>query len=495
MHKNVKLVLTGIAIVLINNIYAQNKPEINDSAYNYLINKCYVLFEPHSDLTYSFGTEELIDKVPDLNVNIPTLKDSTKFLDELKGEYKDWSVFYKIGKLYQQFNQGQQAMNYYNQAYNLIYNEIMKDTLKAGPYTDMGSLYLNLNNKENAFYFYQKAYALNDKDSIASLFLPMFYIFNGDFKRAEEIIGKNLNTNPEQPDMYIWLATSKIYQAITKMDKNNLDIANKSIDELFDLAEINQAAKKFKNDIRFPLLEQMIRQLAILAKYSVISDNFKNNKLQENDLKDLKQIQKSLEKILDKNQFKNKYIIYKSLGFNYLLQKNLDKGIEYFRKAITVWPPDKRSKDYTLLFTANYFLKNDTLAALKVIDEKIRNDSAFMIDYTEDYNLKGNIYIQKHNFESASNTFQNSLNLKPNPNAYLGLAFLEINDKKLKEANQLINQAYELNKEYYLSYAVFGVITLMNNQTEDAKNVLEKALQLNPEEKTIKEIYSTFFPK
>ena len=41
----------------------------------------------------------------------------------------------------------------------------------------------------------------------------------------------------------------------------------------------------------------------------------------------------------------------------------------------------------------------------------------------------------------------------------------------------------------------FGIITIMNNQKDEAKGALEKAMQLKPDEKIIKEIYDAFFNK
>jgi tetratricopeptide (TPR) repeat protein len=493
MKKIFIFIIIETCLLSINDAHAQINSDKQDTVFNFLMDKCFELFKPHAEMNYSFGTEELKNHTPDLSAKIPELKDTVKLVDELKGNYKDWYIFYKIGSIYQRFSLEQNAMNYYNQAYNLIYNEIKKDTLKSAPFSDMGSLYLNLNNTENAFYFYNRAYSLNEKDSAASMFLPMFLIYSGNFKKAEELVRKRLDYDPQNPDMYIWLLTSNIYQKISTINKNDPTILNKSIDEIFDLKDFVDAKNKFKDDIRFSLLNELGRQLSLYAKYIALSDDFKDLNISDIDLKELKNIQKNLQKIIDKKQFKNNYIIYKSLAFNYLLDKNTDKAIEFIKKAMNLWPKDKIANDYYILFSIHYFINNDTIAALNVIDEKIKYNNELHLKNPGDCVLKGNVLLQKQDFIGAEKAYNDALQIEQNSNAYLGLSIKHIWDKNFTEANKYINKAYDLDKEYYLTYALFGMITLMNNQNDESKTALEKALQLKPDEAVIKNIYEAFF--
>jgi tetratricopeptide (TPR) repeat protein len=329
----------------------------NDTVNSYLIDKYKELLQPHSDLNFAFGTDELKNEAPDLNVEKPDLKDTLKHFEDLKGNYKDWHTFYKIGKLYQRFNRNQPAFAYYEQAYNLIFNEIKKDSLNSNYYSEMGMLYMSLNSNDNAFYFFNKAYELNEKDSLASQFLPMFHIFSGKLEEADQIIKKSIENKTDDLSTYIWMVTSTVFKTLGNIDKSDKSLLNKSIDELFDFSAINNAVKTNKSDIRFLVLEQLSRQLALFAKYGVLADDFEKIEISANDKKELKSIRKSLEKFLSKRVFVNKYVLYKALGFNYLLDKNLEESIKMFKKAIASWPADKSSKDYYILFTTQLKLK------------------------------------------------------------------------------------------------------------------------------------------
>ena len=98
-----------------------------------------------------------------------------------------------------------------------------------------------------------------------------------------------------------------------------------------------------------------------------------------------------------------------------------------------------------------------------------------------------NKYEAQKSYESAL-----QLNLKTK-DAYLGLAVLELLENELLEANNYINKAYDLDEEYYLNYALFGIITLMADDKEKAKDALTKAMELKPDDEEIKEVFEAFF--
>ncbi len=471
--------------------YSQdNQP---DTTINYLKKMAVKLLEPHTDMTFSFGTEELKNKVPDLNIEIPELKDTVELLDKLKGNYDDWNTFYEIGKLYDRFGMEKQAFDYYTSAYNLITVEIQKDSINAKYFSDMGSLYMNINNSQYAFAYYKQAYELNPKDTAASNFLPMYYIFTDDSKTAKTIIDQNLKDNPKHMNSYIWYVTMMILNKF-KDDVNPADIQNKNVEDIFDLNLVKTASEKYKNDARFPVLYNLSKLMAMFAKYAMVSDDMKKMVVSKNDNNELKKLQKFFNKQIAANKFKNKYILYKALGFSYIMQKNTTKAIENFELAMNLWPKDKLSQDYYILFSTHYFLIGDTLKALEVVNEKIEKDTKMNALTPKDYVLKGNVFLNSKNNVEAKKAYESALQLNlRTKDAYLGLAGLELLENKLMESNNFINKAYDLDKEYYLSYALFGVITLMADDKQKAKDALNKAKELKPDNEEIKELYKVFF--
>lgn len=489
-----KIILTITVLSCSFYLFPQQTEVISDTLKAYIINKCQVLLKPHSDLTFSFNTVELKNEIPDLKIITPELKDTSKYIKELKGNYQDWNTYYKIGNLYQRYKLNQEAFVYYDQAYNLILNQIKKDSLNSKYYSEMGTLYLNLNSNDNSSYFFKKAYELNNNDTMASTFLPMFYIQNSDFYNAEKIIQTKLKTNPANIEMYVWLITERVFKTLGEIDKTDKNLIAKSIDDLFKLTEFTKGMLINKDDIRFSVLEPISRQFALFVKYLVLTDDFQKIKIIASDLAELKAIRKSLEKFIAKGKFKNQYILYKALGFNYLLDKNTNKAIEYFKKSVTLWPAEKVSQDYYILFTTNYFIKNDTIAALQVIDEKIKKDKILLLSNSEDYVLKGNVLLSMGRESDAYQSYKDALEINKSIGAFQGLAYIEMKNDKLTEANQWINMAYEISQNNYLTYALFGSMVVLNNQLKDAKTYFTKATELMPDDKIIKEIYETLWP-
>ncbi len=490
-----KSISTLLMLIFTSFSFAQRIENGADTLKDYILEQCHELLKPHSDLTFSFNTIELKNEVPDLKFIEPVLKDTAKFFKELKGNYNDWNVYYKIGSLYQRFKINESAFANYQKAYNLILNQIKEDSLNSKFYSEMGTLYLNLSSNDNSFYFFKKAYDLNQGDSMASLFLPMFYIQSGDFFNAEKIIQNKLQSDPSCLEMYVWLITDRVFKALGEIDKNDKSLINKSIDDLFKLSEFTKGVQKNKSDIRFSVLEPISRQFALFVKYLVLTNDFQKIEMIPSDMTEVLSIRKSLEKFISKKKFTNQYILYKSLGFNYLLDKNIDKAIDCFKKSITIWPAEKVSQDYYILFTTNYFIKNDTLAALKIIDEKINKDKILLLSNSEDFVLKGNVLLAMDQEDMAYINYKKALEISKSVGAYQGLAYLEMKNDKLPEANQWINMAYEINQNDYLTYALFGSMVVLNKQMNDAKTYFAKAFELKPNDEIIKEINQSLWPK
>ncbi len=471
--------------------YSQISPR--DTSISYLKKMAVKFLEPHTNMTFSFGTEELKNEIPDLNIEIHQLKDTIKLLEELKGNYDDWNTFYEIGKLYAQFGMENNAFEYYTNAYKLITAQIQKDSLNSKYLADMGSLYMNMNNNQYAFAYYKQAYELNPQDTAAYNILPMFYIFTDDSQSAKTVIDQNLKRDPKHINSYIWYVTMVVLDKF-KEDIDSKDIKNKKIEDIFDLALLKTASIDYKNDPRFPVLYNLSKLLAIFAKYAMITDDMKEMEVSKSDYSELKKLQKFFNKAISSEKFKNKYILYKALGFSYIMQKNLTKAIDNFKLAMNLWPKDKLSQDYYILFSTHYFLNGDTIKALNVIDKKIEEDKKLNLSNPKDYVLKGNVFLNMDKKTDAKTNYELALQLNlKTKDAYLGLAGLELLDNKLLESNSFINKAYELDKNHYLSYVLFGIITLMADDKQKAKEALKNALELKPDDTDIKEVYEVFF--
>jgi len=291
-------------------------------------------------------------------------------------------------------------------------------------------------------------------------------------------------------------------QVMKIMQNNNIDLKtlkNKPIDEIFELSIIKNLIKENKKDIRFEVLYNLSKTLALFVKYSTISDDMEKINITDNDINEVNNLQKYFRKTITKEKFKNKYILYKAIGFLYLLKKDLSNAKLNIRKSMEYWPKDEQAADYYILFSMNYFLEKNKQEAIKIIKEKIDKDSVLNLVNYNDRIILANSYLSmssgnKEYLYKANAEYKKVLNKQHDKDGYLGIAAtLLLNNSPLKEINQYINMAYETDKNYHITYAMFAIITILNDQKDKAKDALEQAKKIKPDDETVNEIYDRFF--
>ncbi len=479
-----------IGIIVLSQFTVLSQSPKNDTITNYLKKSAVKLMKPHINMTYSYVANELINKAPGLTLEVPQLKDTVKYLDELKGNYNDWEVFVKIAKIYRRHGKEQSAYPYFVNAYSLIESEIKKDSLNAGYYSDMAQLYLDAGNQEYAQAYLNMTYQLNPEDTLVLKLLPMYLATSGDIENAEKINKRYLQKAPQEIDPYMNLLTIELFKILNDSVLMN-KLAHKSSKDIFDFSRIKKAADEHKKDKAFLVLYHAGNLFAMYIKYATIVDIHREKvKLSEEDNAELKRLQKFFAKAVSSSSYKNKHILYKSLGFIYILQNKPDEAVKQFRQMMKFWPQDELSNDYDLIFAVEYFIKKDRMAALKSLEEKIKLNEKLFLDNVENYIRLANVYMQMNQYDEAKKNYEKALTIDNRAvDAYLGLSVPEMLNMNFQESNKYLNKAYEINKNYYLTYALYGVLTFLANDYEQAKSALKQALQLKPDDETVLEVY------
>ena len=482
--------LTIFLILILNQTVILSQ---NNNADEYIKQKAVELMNPHVNLNFSYTNSELINKAPKLKIKIPKLSDTLSLQKKLKNDYSDRNIFLNIGILYQRFGMIDNAYRYFVKAYNLINSEIKKDSSNADYYADMAELYLTLKNQEYAQAFLNMTYQLNPDDSMVISILPTYLAQSGNFKQAEEIVAKAMKKNPEDVEAYMNYYSIQLFKILNdSLQKTQL--ANKKNDEILNLDKLEEAAKKY-NNLSFYVLRDVVDIYILLLKSSKPTYPSEIEfKLSETDKAELKKIIKSLNKIISNNTYNNKYLLYKALGFAYLLQNKPNETIEQFKQMMNFWPEDQLSDAYDLIFATEFYIKKDTTAALKSLLNKIEHQKTVVQYNAADYSRLGNLYLQMHNYDKAKNAYNQALKInKQSITANLGLSVIEMIKMNFQEANKYMNNAYQTDKNNYATYTLFGMLTILAKDYEQAKSALEQALQLNPENDITLEVYNKFF--
>ncbi len=484
-----KLCLFFISLFSYTLVYSQTNG--TDTLPVYLKAIAIKLMKPHVNMNYSYVTGEIRNQAPDLKIEIPQLKDTVKYIQHLKGGFNDWKAFVKIAKIYRRYNMEQSAYPYFVNAYNLIASEIKKDSLNSTYYSDMAQLYLDVGNQEYAQAYLNMTYQLNPEDTLVLKLLPMYLATSGDIQTAEKVNTAFLKKKPNDVEPYVNILTIEIFRVLYDSTIMNNKMQDIDARNLLNLSKIKSASEKYKKDKAFTVLFHVGQLFALYVKYSTIDDISNDEiKLSETDKTQLKQLKKFFTKAVSNSTYKNKHVLYKSLGFICLLQNDLDGSIKYFKEMMSFYPKDELSNDYDILFAVHYFLKNDTTEAIHTLKEKIELNKNLVLNSAEDYTRLANTYLQSAEYDNAKKAYQDALNINPKAiDAYLGLSVLEMLNMNFQESNKYMNMAYDIDKNYYLTYAMFGVLTLLADDYEQAKSALEQALKLKPDEKIIKDLY------
>lgn len=376
-----------------DNVYSQlyqMKKMLSPNEKKELLQKANELFEFEPLLSYSLGTDDLKASFTEI---APPKQYNKEYLKELENTYSKDSlnsfVLYSLGDFYINTGDFLLAESYFKKALgNLKYDDFKADRAKY--YSVRGMIKFSLK-KEDANMDFEKSLSINPNDSIAMSFYPITLISIGAFETASNILTKSLEQKPAQPSIpysfFICTELLKKAKEIHKIVQENPDkkyeYRKKDYQQLFDYNLINRYEKKFKKNTEIINARVMADIFGLYLKLVVfdLDSVSKEPILQytQNDLKTIANIQDWLLNASINNQL-NGYSVNRNLGMiNYMLG-NSSVAIDYFSKAVEIFPLSKLSNDFNpdqsfenLL--ALYNFENDTTNWRKTIEKRIALNS------------------------------------------------------------------------------------------------------------------------
>lgn len=164
-----------------------------------------------------------------------------------------------------------------------------------------------------------------------------------------------------------------------------------------------------------------------------------------------------------------------SIGLTYVRMGQVEKGIEYYKKAIKI-----NHKYHTAWY-------NLALSLEKVGDD-IKAEQAFLtaIQYKPDYaqawyNL-GTIYIRQNQVDKAIQANEKAIESKPNYlKAQLNLAVIYTQNQQFDRAIMQYEKILEHNPSYALAWINMGIAHYLQNQLDKAREELQHGRELDPE--------------
>jgi len=343
------------------------------------------LFKIDANISYSISTSDITSSISDMNED--SLSDPSylkKTQDLLKKDSLNPVLLSNLGEFYRRKGNSFLSKKYFQKSYdNLALRYFENDS--AYFYSFRGILKYNLG-LENGIQDIENSLRKNPNDSIAISFYPMFLLKNGRFDEGKKFCTKALDIKsqyPEAPFVYLILMSffERFQELIAEVNSNKeLKKSYREIDYnvLIDFSDVNKYAALYKDNLRIQNANKIKDLLGLMVKLAVFEMKEQEEVVLDYTSQEII-VMKSIEKWLIEslsNKTLNEYTANKSLGFVSFLLNNKEKSIAYYKKAIELFPEEKKSGVFnvsesfdTLLFICNQ--KKDSVVVKELLERKI----------------------------------------------------------------------------------------------------------------------------
>ena len=181
-----------------------------------------------------------------------------------------------------------------------------------------------------------------------------------------------------------------------------------------------------------------------------------------------------LNKLLDRQEYKEELALYKFLGQAYQSKKLYKEERAIYNNAISL-NLDKEDEYFYLLIGNTYYRENNYSKALTYYELSIR-----VKPRGETYNNIGAIYQRQKNDDLAIEFYKKSLKIKPSEFTYIDLSNIYFDKKNYNQAIYLLNKAIDINplNEHSHQYIANGYRE--KKEYKKALSSYQKSLNINP---------------
>ena len=156
----------------------------------------------------------------------------------------------------------------------------------------------------------------------------------------------------------------------------------------------------------------------------------------------------------------------------YLAQKQLDKALEYNRRAYEIRPNARLLNQIGGLLSAQGKIDEAIQVFSNEIDKNPKNLDAHL--------QIANLYLSQKNFGKAESHYQTILNEKPENVVILNNLAMIYYGQNNSKALELAEKAYRLSPDTAAIADTYGIVLLQNGQAKNALAKLQKAAELVP---------------
>lgn len=327
---------------------------------------------------------------------------------------------------------------------------------KEFDYKVLNEIISNVCDLDSDNYLYQVkklefSYNSNDSDKFEQLFQDLILKSGNDTYLAEEIASfyakKGLIDNSIK---YLNIALKSDNTRVGIYKKlNSLYTYTNKLGSAIDLYE--QAIKKFPNNVDF---------------YDNLADFYLKNKEPNQKIIDLF--------LLAVKNNPNDSNLYVDLGDTYYIDKNFDKAIENYNKALEL---NKNNIEAYGKLIALYFDKNDNENSIKYSKKAVSDNPTYFSAYL----WLGSTYVRTKDLDLAVDSFKEAIKLSPNnPNCYNSLALAYIEKAEYSLAIEYFSKALDISPNNNQTLVYIADAYAKKGDSSKAENIYSQALKNDP---------------
>lgn len=340
---------------------------------------------------------------------------------------------------------------------------------KEFDYTDLNKIIdkVSVLDENNYLYEVKKlewTYASNDSDKFDQLFQNLLLKSGNDTYLAEEIASFYAKKGLiDKSISYLNIALKADNTRIGIYKKlNSLYIYTNRIESAIQLYE--KALKKLPHNIEF---------------YDDLADFYLKNKESNQKIIDLF--------ILAIKKNPNESNLYVDLGDSFYNDKNTEKAIENYNKALDL---NKNNIEAYGKLIALYFDKNDNDNSIKYAKNAVKDNP----NYFSAYLWLGSTYVRTKAIDKAIESFKEAIKLSPNnPNCYNSLALAYIDKAEYNLAIEYFSKALDISPNNNQTLVYIADAYAKKGDFDKAQNIYTQALKNDPYNDSIYLARGNFF--
>lgn len=401
-------------------------------------------FKIPTELSFEFTINDLLT-FDDLEESREMKEDYESFLiEKIKKDSNNIYAWNELGNHYRGKEQLELSQKAYLEAYNRFDDFIHPDTSLY--YSFKGVLKINLD-IDGGIDDIETALNKNKNDSIAITFYPLFLVGNQKFEKTKKILLSQLQeANDLMYVSYVLYSFIIIYEQELSQNKS---WANEPYYKIFDFSNIEEIAKRFKNNFYMQLIKDYFHIYGLTYSY------YHDHDAQDQSIKPLTRKERRLTrryikrfKKLESENISNPNSTSYSLAILHLISGDFEKATEIAKNGLNTIPKEKLTRD----FNDNRLI--DFLISIYASREDYKSISNFIYSYNKERSLSE--YSEEDLYK---------------------LAIIQFNENDLDSTRYFCDKMIDNNGLSFKSLQLLIHINFLEKNYDDVNNLVPLALE------------------